>query len=491
MVILMKIRISVIFISILTLFFLSMCIGVSSVYAWGEIRFADRMLNVREGRGAGFEHVKTLQPHDYVKVDFIKDGWCAVFDVNAPTRDEKKAIGYAKAKFLVPAKGGAPIAKVKKSDEWGEIRYADRNLNIREARDRFSEHVRTLYKGDKVKVDFLKGDWIAVFELDEKVRDEKNAIGYSNAKYLRPISGDKSIIISASSTANNEDEAEAQASPTRRIESKSGTSGWGELRVSDKKIALKRARSKNSGRTVIIEPGVAFKTDFLKNGWYAVFKEDESIRNEKRAIGYVSEQILESPEEQILVDEKAPLPMIVEQEKVEDLAKETVPLTEEPTVEEKPITPEPVAKAPLAKQPETKAVSPEPQKKAAAQKPIPAKLKKYSEVEDSLSPKADTLKHGFRYKIVEKTDILDDHVKQLLLRVFLDVEVLPDEEDIKDFATTIWKSERQSGKELLVNIFLPGMNMRGLSYVYARFDNQGMVEFWTRDTVLFGTKFMQ
>lgn len=70
------------------------------------------------------------------------------------------------------------------ADDWGEIRAAKLNLNVRDARSPKGKHVVTLTKGERVKCDFLKNGWVAVFNLDEAVRDEKKAIGYANLKYL-------------------------------------------------------------------------------------------------------------------------------------------------------------------------------------------------------------------------------------------------------------------------------------------------------------------
>lgn len=70
---------------------------------------------------------------------------------------------------------------------WGEIREATHNLNVREKRSRNSEHMVTLAKGQRVKTDFIRDGWIAVFNLNETVRDEKQAIGFANAKYLKFI----------------------------------------------------------------------------------------------------------------------------------------------------------------------------------------------------------------------------------------------------------------------------------------------------------------
>lgn len=70
------------------------------------------------------------------------------------------------------------------AEEWGEIREATLNLNVRSKRTPKSEHVVTLAKGQRVKVDFAKGGWVAIFNLNEATRDEKRAIGYANLKYL-------------------------------------------------------------------------------------------------------------------------------------------------------------------------------------------------------------------------------------------------------------------------------------------------------------------
>ena len=74
------------------------------------------------------------------------------------------------------------------AEEWGEIRQATLNLNVREKPDRASGHVLTLAKGQRVKTDFMTEDgWVAVFNLNETKRDLARAVGYANAKYLKVI----------------------------------------------------------------------------------------------------------------------------------------------------------------------------------------------------------------------------------------------------------------------------------------------------------------
>ena len=80
------------------------------------------------------------------------------------------------------------------AEEWGEIRQATLNLNVREKPERASEHVLTLAKGQRVKTDFMTEDgWVAVFNLNETKRDLARAVGYANAKYLKVIAKKQAV----------------------------------------------------------------------------------------------------------------------------------------------------------------------------------------------------------------------------------------------------------------------------------------------------------
>jgi len=83
------------------------------------------------------------------------------------------------------------------AEGWGEVREATLNLNIREKRTPKSEHVVTLATGQRVKVDFLKDGWFAVFNLNESKRDESRAIGYANSKYLKLVPAEQKIQVSS------------------------------------------------------------------------------------------------------------------------------------------------------------------------------------------------------------------------------------------------------------------------------------------------------
>lgn len=78
-----------------------------------------------------------------------------------------------------------PVSAV--AQDWGEVREATVNLNVRNKPDRTGEHVLTLTKGERVRTDFAKDGWVAVFRLDQAERDETKAVGYANAKFLKVV----------------------------------------------------------------------------------------------------------------------------------------------------------------------------------------------------------------------------------------------------------------------------------------------------------------
>ena len=69
---------------------------------------------------------------------------------------------------------------------WGRIRYVHSTINIRADRSTKSRVVGQLEAGKKVKVDFLKDNWFAIFRIEETVRDENKALGYVYAPLLKP-----------------------------------------------------------------------------------------------------------------------------------------------------------------------------------------------------------------------------------------------------------------------------------------------------------------
>lgn len=68
---------------------------------FGEIRVADRQLTVRAGRDKDSEFRRVLKAGQRVRVDFLEDGWFAVFDPEEKVRDLSRAWGFSRDKYLV------------------------------------------------------------------------------------------------------------------------------------------------------------------------------------------------------------------------------------------------------------------------------------------------------------------------------------------------------------------------------------------------------
>ena len=62
---------------------------------------------------------------------------------------------------------------------------------------------------------------------------------------------------------------------------------WGTILSARSKTNIRAQRSLSAAIKGTLQAGEPVKADFLKNDWYAVFRPDEKIRDEARALGYV------------------------------------------------------------------------------------------------------------------------------------------------------------------------------------------------------------
>ena len=70
------------------------------------------------------------------------------------------------------------------AEEWGKVMYPHAKTNIRAKRSFDAKIKGQLDAGQKVKVDFLKNSWYAVFKVKEKKRRESKALGYVHMSRL-------------------------------------------------------------------------------------------------------------------------------------------------------------------------------------------------------------------------------------------------------------------------------------------------------------------
>ena len=442
--------------------------------AWGEIRMPTSPLNVRESRDQDGKYVTTLHKGERVRVHYLRDGWYAVFPPDAAVNDESKAIGYARASYLVPA--GAPG----KAD-WGEIRYADRMLTVRRERTRNSPHVHTLHPGDEVRVDDLRDDWYAIYPVDAASPAPENRIGYSFAEYLLPTGKTPSA-----STAAPGIESAAQTAPTPHPAAQpepaaAKAQAWGVLKTLPEHMVVRAGRSFDASPKKFLRAGDTVRLDFPGNGWWAAFPEFATVRDEKLALGYIpgDEAVRENTRLEAEAAEKA------------RTQHEADPVVQRPTA----VHAEPSRAAP---EPAQEFVSmPSAASNAASIASTASAPGDDADLHIRIAPPGasqpplatDEVRQGIRYSIFDRRDGGSAQNQRTALRVYIDVNVLPTREVLRDFANTVWKEKRLTGREMQVDIYLPGMNRNDLAYATARFNDDGLREFWTRETVLFGTRF--
>ncbi|MDD3311508.1 SH3 domain-containing protein [Pseudodesulfovibrio sp.] len=374
---------------------------------------------------------------------------------------------------------------------FGRIVYPDRPLNLRSARSPKAKWVGSLHPGQKVRVGFEKDGWVAVFEPGETRADERFAAGFSNAKYLL----DKRT----------------------RYEPEP----WGEYVSVARNLNIREKPSVKGRRLDMLKAGEVVKIDFPDGDWTLVFRPDATIRSDMNGIGYASAKYFKPAKgpapEPAPATEQAKVSPVVEAGSGQGQVSSKVSPPPAPAPVVVPDLPEAATApaAPLAKaEPEPAAGPKEPVRAPEPAKPAPAPVpasagkpqapdvvtetgRKTIVIDRSrfagakrADPAPDQTAHGYRYRLLEKSETRKYGVTWITLKVFLSTKVLPKGDALKDFATTLWKDSRRAGKNLAVLIYLPGMDTGDLSYAVIQFDDSRLIEYWVRRTTLFGTEFM-
>lgn len=456
-------------------------VTAATAAAFGEIRYPDRPLNLRSARSAQSQWVGSLHPGQKVRISFMKDGWVAVFEPGETRADEAFAVGYSNVKFLLPKPTRV------EPETWGELMVTPRTLNIRDGASVGSLLVGNLEAMERVKVDFPEGDWIMVFHPDATIRSQMNARGYCSAKYFEPAAQAALVPDERQQTVSGRDEAQ-QAAPMPIEDDSTSVSGaaevraavqppqpavaveeptpssssgdWGKTVTLQSDVNLRTERTSGSVQVRTLKAGERVRVDFLKNGWYAVFEENEVLRSENRALGYALRGLIEG----------------------EDVGQNAA-------------SPEPVA--PVA--PEAKTAPPQPaQSPQPAQPMVVQESGKQTMVIDRSKfagskrpdPSPNKTAHGYQYRLLEKSETKKYGVTWITLKIFLSTTKLPEATQLKDFCTTLWSEHRRATRNLVVLVYLPGMDTDDLAYGVVTFDDKAMLELWVRQVALFGTKFL-
>ncbi|MUM76872.1 SH3 domain-containing protein [Pseudodesulfovibrio sp. F-1] len=437
-------------------------LGAITAAAFGEIRYPDRPLNLRADRSAQARWVGSLHPGQKVRVAFMKDGWVAVFEPGETRADESAAVGFSNARYLLPK------ATRVEPDTWGELVYTPRKLNIRDSSSISGKVVGSLEAMQRVKVDFPEGDWVMVFRENATIRSQMNALGYSAAKYFEPVTTQVSDPQAAAPAdeAGTSGVAEVRAmavtppavqpppvaqpavaapAPTEDVVAVKDASGdWGKVVTLQRDISLWRERTSGSTEVRALKAGDRVRVDFLKSGWYAVFEENEVLRSENRALGYALRALVDGDGSDAAAPPAGPAPA----------------------------QPQPPA---IAEGAPRQTVTIDRSRFSGARRP---------------DPTPDKNAHGYQYRLLEKSETKKYGVTWISIKVFLGTTKLPDANQLKDFSTTLWNEHRRAMRNLVVHIYLPGMDIDDLAYGVVSFDDKAMLELWVRQVTLFGTKFL-
>lgn len=412
----------------------------ASAMAFGEIRYPDRPLNLRDGRSASAKWVGSLYPGQKVRVAFLEDGWVAVFEPNETRNSEDAAVGFSNVKYLLKKRTRH------EPKPWGERMVTTRKLNIRTDSSVRGEKVGLLEVDELVIVDFPEDDWVMIFSPHATIRSKMNARGFSSAKYLEPApAGRKAAPAPAVVATPKSSEASSVAGTAapQPAPTKQESEDWGRVLTVKRKVNVRQERTSSSHYVRTLQPGDKVRVDFLKQGWYAVFNEEELIHSEQRAIGYALQSLLESDGSSEPVKTAAPAP----------------------------------ASKPIWK--ETKSG----RKTMDVNKPSFKKTRRPD-------PTPNATVHGYQYRLLDKTEMKRYGETWIVLKVFLSTRRLPGNDALRDFANTLWEEHKRATRNLALMVYLPGQDTDDLSYAVIQYSNTKLLEFWTRRTTLFGTDFM-
>ncbi|MES9995301.1 hypothetical protein [Desulfovibrio aminophilus] len=531
---------------LLAVLFLALPAGAQE---WGESATPVSPVNLRQSRDLGSPSRDVLMPGEIVRVDFLRDGWYAVFRLTEKTRDESRALGYARAGFFKPAPAGAAVSTTSPA--------ASPAPHPKQA---------------AVKPPVPAEDVAA------------------STKETTPASAAPSREETPKPSAPTASSTSPEAAPPIQAAARH-SNAWGELRSADRQLAVRAKRDPVAEHVRTLKAGEVVKVDFLHDGWFAVFPPDALVRDESRAIGYSKARFLLPAGKNVTlarVEPRQPLPVSSkshagsEEPRLEPAAppmalmnstnwgqtlttksrvalsrgasvhagyartlesgtpvrvegvgqdwyavyspSETAPdparvwgyapraelegqarVAPEATVSAAPTAaPIPTEVPPRPAGPDL-TPAPAPPTAAPASSPSAGQTKSQApSVQASTAknlanpftprrpemPVADSTLHGYRYKILESEEDRVGDVAVIEVKVFLDVTVLPEQEALKDFSRSIWRQKRQAGRDVVLDIFLPDMNPNGLAYAVAHFDPRGELEFWLRRTMLFGTRFL-
>lgn len=515
--------------TVLAVFSLTLPLPGALAQAADRLRVAPGPVAVRENPSNGSPKVMSLKSGQRVRIDYEADGWVAVFPPEQKNRAESSALGYVRLSDLRlagpldlkrdPAGKDAPKAaeqeksraKEKDADKDKDRKKSDKAKTAAERRKEAKaakeeakaaererkEAARNVKEGKALKVAGGKG----AVSRDEMpaTPQQKATVRTASVVVEKPVDPEQRAAAKAA-LAEAKPEAKAGAKPDAKAEAKPVAppppapkeEDFGVIRMPDRPLAVRSARTKDSEFKKLLHPGQKVRTDFHSDGFFAVFAPEERVRDIKRAWGYgrdkylftekeLAERGFHTPPDQAKPEAPAETKSEPKPEKPEAkpaaLAVPVEPRKPAPQPEHRNAT-APAPAAPVAPAAAPVAAPPAPAQPVQEKRPVTAP----AQAEPASAPAGGDDVLG--YSLLERREDPLRPLAPVVLRVRLDTAQAPAPETLRRVVREIWKAERRKADEVVMEVFLTGMDSTSLAYAVARFGSDGKIrELYWRDSL--------
>lgn len=504
-------------------------ISTALAQAGDRLRVAPGTVAVRENPSNGSPKVMSLKPGQRVRIDYEADGWVAVFPPEQKNRAESAALGYVRLSDLRLAgpldlkrdPNGAPVkdeakaseknrdADKKKSDKGktaAERRKEAKAAAERERKEAAKEAkaAKNVKEGKALKVAGGKGA-LARDEMPTTPQ-QKATVRTASVVVEKPVDPEQRAAVKAAlAEAKAEAKGEARQDKPKPAPAPK-EEDFGVIRMPDRPLAVRAARTKDSEFKKLLQPGQKVRTDFHSDGFFAVFAPEERVRDIKRAWGYGRDKYLFTEKELAQRGFYSP-PGQPKPESKPEIKPESKPETKpeskpeakpeakpEPKAEARPAAPAaPVEPKKPAPQPEHRNAT-APAAPAAATVPVPPAAQPVAQAAPQAperkpapvqaEPAPATADEVLGYSLLERREDPLRPLAPVQLRVRLETAHAPSQETLRRVVREIWKGERRKADEVVMEVYLLGMDSTSLAYAVARFGPDGKIrELYWRESL--------
>lgn len=107
---------------------------------------------------------------------------------------------------------------------------------------------------------------------------------------------------------------------------------------------------------------------------------------------------------------------------------------------------------------------------------------------EKTAAQAEGLESVLGYTVVSQVDISVSDTPRMMYRIVLDVNKIPNENDIRDTGISIWKDGNTFWEEFTVFVYLPEMQTDNAAYAVCEFGPDGLLKFQINEDNIQGTK---